>query len=252
MDRVYQSNAIETPPSSVASSGSYPTAGNKASGQLATVPGPYWFYSITEEIRNAIASAGITPDLAQVNQLAQAMAKFLPLTGGTLTGPLTVDNTMMVKSASDSKRSLICGATDWSMGAHIVLSGRDNSSGGEFGLVARNDSTECSLTGTPNGALTWGGKDVERVSSSGTNYIRYENGLQIVWGLNVGGAVITFPVAFKSRPYITATHWGSSLCFPVPKGITNTGFTMTVYGTDYNQKTDSWADADWIAIGYWK
>ena len=75
MDRVYQSNAIETPPSSVASSGSYPTAGNKASGQLATVPGPYWFYSITEEIRNAIIAAGLTPDSAQVNQLAAAIAE---------------------------------------------------------------------------------------------------------------------------------------------------------------------------------
>ena len=92
MDRVYQSNAIETPPSSVASSGSYPTAGNKASGQLATVPGPYWFYSITEEIRNAIVKAGLTPDAAKVNQLADALGKFLPLSGGTMTGNLGMGN----------------------------------------------------------------------------------------------------------------------------------------------------------------
>lgn len=75
MDRVYQSNAIETPPSTVASSGSYPTAGNKASGQLATVPGPYWFYSVTEEIRNAIIAMGLTPSSSSVDQLAMAFQK---------------------------------------------------------------------------------------------------------------------------------------------------------------------------------
>lgn len=100
MDRVYQSNAIETPPSSVASSGSYPTAGNKASGQLATVPGPYWFYSITEEIRNAIIAAGLTPDSSQVNQLATALAKFLPLSGGNVTGNLTVQSKHIVRSVN--------------------------------------------------------------------------------------------------------------------------------------------------------
>ena len=100
MDRVYQSNAIETPPSSVASSGSYPTAGNKASGQLATVPGPYWFYSITEEIRNAIIAAGLTPDPAQVDQLSKAMGKFLPLVGGNVTGHLTIQNKNVVRSVN--------------------------------------------------------------------------------------------------------------------------------------------------------
>ena len=100
MDRVYQANAIETPPSSTASSGSYPTAGDKASGRLATVPGPYWFYSITEEIRNALIAAGVTPDAAKVNQLAEAMSKFLPLSGGNVTGNLTVQSKNVVRSVN--------------------------------------------------------------------------------------------------------------------------------------------------------
>ena len=73
-----------------------------------------------------------------------------------------------------------------------------------------------------------------------------------VWGINVGGEVITFPVAFKSRPYISATHWGGSLAHGIPKGVTTTGFTMTVYDAGGHLNYDSWADADWIAIGYWK
>ena len=100
MDRVYQANAIETPPSTTASSGSYPTAGNKASGQLATVPGPYWFYSITEEIRNALIAAGVTPDAAKVNQLAEALGKFLPVSGGNVTGNLTVQGKNLVRSVN--------------------------------------------------------------------------------------------------------------------------------------------------------
>ena len=100
MDRVYQANAIETPPSVTASSGSYPTAGNKASSQLATVPGPYWFYSITEEIRNAIVAEGLRPDPSQVNKLAAAMAKYLPVSGGAVTGNVTVQGKNVVRSVN--------------------------------------------------------------------------------------------------------------------------------------------------------
>lgn len=79
MDRVYQSNAVETPPEPVTSSGSYPTAGSKVTGQSATVPGPYWFYAVTEEIRNAIIAAGITPNQNEVDQLAKALGKTVPV-----------------------------------------------------------------------------------------------------------------------------------------------------------------------------
>lgn len=100
MDRVYQSHAIETPPAAVASSGSYPTSGNKTTGQSATVPGPYWFYSITEEIRNAIVAAGLVPDPAKVNQLALAMAAFLPKNGGDISGNLTIQGATLVRSVN--------------------------------------------------------------------------------------------------------------------------------------------------------
>lgn len=95
MDRVYQSNGVETPPATISSSGSYPSSGNKAVGQLATVPGAYWFYMVTEEIRNAILASGLTPDPAKVNQLGEAFAKFLPLTGGVLTGDLGLSSSAL-------------------------------------------------------------------------------------------------------------------------------------------------------------
>lgn len=79
MDRVYQSNAVETPPEPISPSGSYPTAGDKVTGQVATVPGAYWFYSVTEELRNAIIAAGVTPNQNEVDQLAQALSKTVPV-----------------------------------------------------------------------------------------------------------------------------------------------------------------------------
>lgn len=150
MDRVYQSNAIETPPSAVASSGSYPTAGNKASGQLATVPGPFWFYSITEEIRNAIVAAGITPDSANVGQLALALGKFLPLTGGKMTGTI-VNNT-----GSDSPvLKNDTGAQFWLFGAN------DQTYKGGFILRTKKEDGEiCDFRGDSDGGLIWGGQEV--------------------------------------------------------------------------------------------
>lgn len=176
----------------------------------------------------------------------------LPLAGGTMTGMVRYSTSSPVVADADDMRIHVCGGSNWDKGAHLVLTGKDEDENGAFELVCQNGDVRIQLHGKPDGSLAWDGKEVERVSSSGTNWIRYANGLQIVWSVNVGGEVATFPVAFKSRPYITATHWGSSLCFPVPKEITNTGFTMTVYATDFTLKTDSWADADWIAIGYWK
>jgi hypothetical protein len=46
-------------------------------GGPVTVPGPYWYHMVTEEIRNAIAGAGITPDSADLNQLHDALAAVL-------------------------------------------------------------------------------------------------------------------------------------------------------------------------------
>ena len=160
MDRVYQSNAIETPPSSVASSGSYPTAGSKASGQLATVPGPYWFYTITEEIRNAIIAAGITPDSAQVNQLAAAMAKFLPLSGGTMTGAIKTSFEEFIRSSTNDSGVRIYGGTGYGNGSYISLRGKDYSEKGIFTICANDGTNNKLLKGSPDGTLTWSNNNV--------------------------------------------------------------------------------------------
>lgn len=249
MDRVYQSHAIETPPSTVASSGSYPTAGSKASGQLATVPGPYWFYSITEEIRNAIIAAGLTPDSSQVNQLAEALAKFLPLSGGTMTS-----TTAMSRNVSTSYLSLLGGTAEFD-GAQLDLCGKGHSSlPGYFLLHARSGSNNsCYLEGRPDGTLTWGGKGVERdvahsfsSENGGVSGIRLASGLQICWGQGgtaTGGTTYTFPFAFSQIPAgLAMAHYKTRSA-----GVTNRTTTSITVDCDVAN-----AFVMWIAFGQWK
>lgn len=73
MDRCYKAGASQNPPNPPAAIGGYPTAGSKAFGQPPTTPGPYWFYSVTEEIRNCIVQSGQTPDASDLTQLWKAV-----------------------------------------------------------------------------------------------------------------------------------------------------------------------------------
>ena len=253
MDRVYQSNAIETPPSSVASSGSYPTAGNKASGQLATVPGPYWFYSITEEIRNAIIAAGLTPDSAQVNQLAAAMAKFLPLSGGTLTGKITSTSERVMDSTNTGGIFIVADANVSStktgcISVFPVTHSQSNRNGG-FQLVASDGSNNKTLTGHYTNGLKWDGKDVVCVGSwtSGTSWYRkYSDGWIEQGGrASNNGTNLTFPTAFTNAPlvvHVQSNRNTTSAAATNASSVTATGMRVNA---DVSAG-DSW----WYVAGY--
>ena len=74
MDRVFESGAAVAAPTVPSSpSAGYPTAGNPATGTIATKPGPYWFHQVTEEIRNAIVAAGLAPSSTALDQLSTAI-----------------------------------------------------------------------------------------------------------------------------------------------------------------------------------
>lgn len=75
MDRVFESGASGTPPSApVSPSSGYPTAGSPVGGIPPTKPGPWWYHMVTEELRNVVVAAGLTPDHTAVNQLGAAIA----------------------------------------------------------------------------------------------------------------------------------------------------------------------------------
>jgi hypothetical protein len=90
MDRVYQSSVSGTPPAapSVPLLG-YPRAGDPISGTKATRPGPWWFHMITEELRNIVVAAGVSPDGTDTDQVLQALrAIFNPSELVKVTGTL--------------------------------------------------------------------------------------------------------------------------------------------------------------------
>lgn len=76
MDRAYLSNTSGTPPlpPAVPAIG-FPQAGNPATSQKATRPGMYWYYMITESLRNIVVAAGLEPDHENLGQVVEALGK---------------------------------------------------------------------------------------------------------------------------------------------------------------------------------
>lgn len=74
MDRVYESGASVTPPTppAIPSTG-YPSKGNPAGGVMPTVPGPYMFHQLVEEIMAVISAAGIAADATVLTQLLTSL-----------------------------------------------------------------------------------------------------------------------------------------------------------------------------------
>lgn len=114
-----------------------------------------------------------------------------------------------------------------------------------------------SLVGDPNGSITWNGKEVERVNASGTNYIRYESGLQICWDAEVadttGNKTINFPQRFSSVPRMSITSFNvtSSASNTISVQIKSTSITSFGVGISV---AGGWSAATfhYVAIGYWK
>lgn len=104
-----------------------------------------------------------------------------------------------------------------------------------------------SLVGNPNGSITWNGKELERVSakSLGTNgYIRFESGLQMVWGEEEisSAKTYTFTVPFSANPVILGGT--NSVANVSVTSVSATGFTGNLSSYPHGFR--------YIAIGKWK
>ena len=235
-----------------------PLSGGTVTGGL-TVEG-----GITGNLNgNANTATNATND-ANGNPIA---GTYLPLAGGTMTGAIKWSGNDLNVIKRDSGNDGICiigGDTDNFSGATLQLFGQTHSSyAGRFYLRAStksgvNDTSHPSvnLIGSPDGSLTWNGKEIERVNSSGSNYIRYESGIQIVFdGINVSGAssyvkTYTYPVAFKKdlNVYIAITgRWASSNEQASIQNDNNTKFEVNI--TNAGSNSHNWL---FIAIGWWK
>ena len=190
--------------------------------------------------------------------------------GGTMTGTLTLKSPAVIANQTVTSRrnvtdswNLLLGGTSDSNGAYLRLDGSTSSMTGSFTLKANDGTNSKTLVGSPDGTLTWGGKNVERVNASGTNYVRFDSGLQICWGTtaskttNAGTSTtttITFPVAFKDTTYTVtfvdrfgANNWQNHT-------FSTSSYTTTGVGL-YLQNNAAGAytyTLSWMAIGKWK
>ena len=82
--------------------------------------------------------------------------KFLPLSGGTLSGHLYTTGAFY--KSTDNSNLPVCGGSTWANGSSMTLYGKDSSSNpGVFALRASDGTNTCQLTGKPDGTLTWKG-----------------------------------------------------------------------------------------------
>ena len=184
--------------------------------------------------------------------------------GGTLTGHLvvdgmSVDGTESSISTDDPAKELMLTTGDRDFrksGGYLALYGREhNYYNGGFSLSARNaDFTESknndhSLIGNAAGNLMWENQEIERVASSGTNFIRFASGLQICFGYTTDDATnglrVTFQAPFFGAPNIVTQYWADNATAQtsyvrLPKA---SGFTLRCTSNNY---------VHWIAIGFWK
>ena len=126
--------------------------------------------------------------------------------------------------------------------------------------VLRVDSTNNpTFSGTAANASSLGGvaaSSYAKVEESGSNYIRYGNGLQICWGNGAvssaaSGKDIVFPAAFSSAPEV--------ICSPRPTSATSRLYNVVTYPRSASGFTAYLNDANghitgsfsYIAIGKW-
>ena len=214
-------------------------------------------------------TAYVQAELEDYVTLTELQTDYLPLTGGTMTGNITLADggnplstaggTMtgsirssaanMLVGTADDQLYRIVGATSALNGAQLILTGNNfTANPGAFTLRVNNASTDIRFVGKLDGSLQWNSKEIERVDTVNANYIRFESGLQIYWGTETGvtssGKTVTYTAPFVSAPKITLGTTASTACYytsgtstsVVLRTATSSGGTTVIY----------------VAVGYWK
>lgn len=150
--------------------------------------------------------------------LLDNFANYLPLAGGTMTGAI--------------------------VGNPLTLTADDG-----------NDSADLVLN--PNGSATWNAKELERVTASGSNYIRLESGLQICFGditttSDGSFSAVPYSAPFSATPSASCTA-GTVTSTPAYDINIQTNVTTVAIGAKISIN-GSWNAVTlmYIAVGYWK
>lgn len=211
---------------------------------------------IAEEVAKAMAAANAAQSSANAK---------LPLVGGTMTGPVRFSGGGRLARLEDGSLALIATNSSGDIGAQVQLTPHDAASNpGSIALVTRKadgslgpylrlrptagpEWNTFTLPLSLNGAKPSSAGDLSDVDSSGTNWIRFSNGLQIVFlvvSASTASFTHTFAKAFSQTPSIQAISSGKNS--NAIQGGSATGFTFADSGLGL-------AKTHYIlAVGRWK
>ena len=191
---------------------------------------------------------------------------YLPLAGGTMSGSIATNIADIITRAADNGTVRIDGGSGYGKGACFYAAGKDyegTGAGGHFIIEANNGTTQYQLKGDPNtGTLTWRGYNLG-VAAVASNYIRYDNGLQICWGHTANKTVngnsntsqmVTFPVAFKNSDYsvsVTSRYVSGSWTNNTTLINNNTTTSVELFIDNATSSAYTFYFV-WIAVGSWK
>lgn len=197
---------------------------------------------------------------SKVMTAADTAAVYFPLSGGTLSGNLTIsqilsftDSGPVINSGSDTRYLRLghgTGSTLYSSGSSLYLYAKNNTTNpGAFILHAYDGANRATLEAKPDGTLTWDGKSICVLGT------KVQTGT--AGSVNVGANSnktfsITFDTAYASAPKVfcgmtsgtTAAGYGHISVYPT--SVSATGFTGNVACGDTSGRTPTiW----WLAVG---
>ena len=181
---------------------------------------------------------------------------YLPLSGGTISGEILSDVDAFLKRSVSNAELTLYGGPSYLEGAYISLFGKDREGNpGGFNITTSTGADRKKLIGYSKGNLTWIGKEIERVASSGLDWIRYESGIQIIMLITrfeYKGKIYTFSVPFRDTSYVVipTTSWGTGNIGRVDNVLFTSGLKTT---TSCKIQTTPFDNAGSILlIGFWK
>lgn len=189
-------------------------------------------------------SSGLTLNIrannADIPTTAWTDAKYLPLSGGTMTGDATIGFAYQwggIHSAytNDAGSLTFQGGSGDNKGARIRLSGMNRTNyEGFFEILAHNGTTGKSLQGRPDGTLTWGGTQLayetsairavsSLASTSGSNTATFEmRGNSALVAVKRGGNAQLFMCDYWTANSVTLSSVGSAIATVTKTANSNT------------------------------
>lgn len=198
---------------------------------------------------------GVTSVNGNTGDITPEQTGCLPLSGGTMTGAIFCEG-LLARSSTTSTSLHILGGTNTENGSGLFLYGNDGGEGGMTRLRASNADGYMDLLLYADGRLIWGGKAVERVQASGSNYTRHTSGLQVCWGYTTipagsASATITLPAAFADTSFsVNPTTYGDSGAFLMTAKVNSTT-SITIASQSKDNGTTYSRSVYWQCVGKW-